>query len=319
MKKNKLIKAGIVTLSILGVLTIGGSVAMGGYVTDCVLHQNKGRDTSDNSVKQLGLWGYDLEGFNETYKGSEISAPAEDGNVVPGTYFKNNSDKIVILVHGAGGDRVCTYPLAEGYLEKGFDVIAFDERGCGSNPDDRVSFGIKESLDVRALVKYAREELGFKEVIVHGQSMGGQTTAVYASNVTPGTPEAADAVICDSPVPGMEYMVRYSIGNDDEGAYSTVTNYLIGTSKLYMKHVDGIDYDDGDTIEVVKNDKLPTLVFVSEKDEVCLPNKVEEVYNNIGTTDKEIAYVNSEHIMGIIDDPEGYMADVESFLNSRGL
>ncbi len=319
MKKNTLVKAGKITLGAIATLAALGTVFLAGFVTDQVLYQNKNNDTKGNSVKQLAIWGYDLDGFNAKYKGEEISCVAEDGNEVPGTFFDMGSDKCVVLVHGAGGDRVSTYPLAEGYLEKGFDVITFDERGHGDNPDKKVTFGINESRDVKALVKYAREELVNEEVIVHGQSMGGQTTAIYASNVTPGTAEAADAVICDSPVPGMEYMVRSVMSDTPEEMDSAFISYLTDISKAYSKIVYHVDYNNGDTIKEVSKDVLPTLVIVSKKDEVCLPEKVEEVYANIASTEKSIVYVNSAHIEGVIDDPEGYMENVDNFLSSLGL
>lgn len=314
MKKNRLKKGIIITLTTIIILAAGGSFAMGGYVADKILHQNADKDTHDNSIKQLGEWEYDIDTFNKTYTGTEIAATAEDGNTVPATYFDSNSDTCVILVHGAGGDRVCTYPLAEGYLQNGYDVIAIDQRGCGDNADDKVTFGINESLDVKAMVEYARETLGEETVIVHGQSMGAQTTAIYASNVTPGTPEAADAVICDSPVPGMELILKEMFGDGDTESFTA--NYLTGTSKIYMGLVDGIDYDDGDTIEVVADDMLPTLVIVSDRDEVCLPHQVEELYENVGSDNKQIMHMDSAHIEGIIDDPEGYMDGVMSFLDS---
>ena len=317
MKKNKIIKAATITMSVIAFLAVAGSAAMGGYVADRILHQNEGKDTSDNSVKQLEVWGYDLEGFNARYQGTEVSATAEDGNVVPGTYFDMGSDKCVILVHGAGGDRVCTYPLAEGYLERGYDVIAIDQRGCGENASDEVTFGINEMLDVEAMVEYAREDLGNSEVIVHGQSMGAQTTALYASNVTPGTAGAADAVICDSPVPGMELILKEMFGDGDVNSFTA--NYLTGTSKIYMGLVNGIDYDDGDTIAAVANDQIPTLIICSDRDEVCLPDQVEQVYDNIACEDKEIIHFDSAHIEGIIDQPEAYMDGVENFLNNNGL
>ena len=317
MKKNKLIKGLGITLGVIAFIAVAGSVAMGGYVANKILYQNADNDTQNNSIKQLEKWGYDTEGFMNTYEGVEIKAEAEDGNMVPGTYFDNDSEKCVILVHGAGGDRVCTYPLAEQYIREGFDVIAIDQRGCGTNPDDKVTFGIKEELDIRAMVKYAREELGSDKVIVHGQSMGAQTTAIYASNVTPGSVEAADAVICDSPVPGMELILKEMFGDGDTDSF--LANYLTFTSKAYMKVVNGIDYDDGDTINIVKNDRIPTLVIVSDKDEVCLPNQVEQIYDNIASENKAILHVNSAHIEGIIDDPEGYMKSVDSFLNGVGI
>lgn len=304
-----------ITFGVIAFLGIAGSVAMGGIVADKILHQNADKDTHDNSIKQLEVWGYDIGSFR--YEGQEISAEAEDGNKVPGTYFDSGSDKLVILVHGAGGDRYCIYPLAEQYIEDGFDVIAIDQRGCGTNQDDKVTFGINESLDVKAMVRFARTELGNEKVIVHGQSMGAQTVAVYASNVTPGTPEAADAVICDSPVPGMELMLNLMFG--DGNTKSLLANYLTGTSKIFMKAADGIDYDDADTIEVVKNDNIPSMIIVSDKDEVCLPQYVEKVYDNIACENKEILHVNSAHIEGIIDDPDGYMDSVENFLSDAGI
>ena len=199
----------------------------------------------------------------------------------------------------------------------GFDVIAIDQRGCGENADDRVTFGINEELDVKAMVKYAREDIKADKVIVHGQSMGAETVAVYASNVTPGTVEAADAVILDSPVPGMELMLKETFGDGDTESF--MANYLTGTSKAYMKVVNGIDYDDADTINVVKNDKIPTMVIVSDKDKVCLPDQVMQIYDNIACENKAVYHADSAHIEGVIDDPEGYMNSVENFLKGLGI
>ena len=317
MKKNKIIKGFGIALGVIAFLGIAGSVAMGGYVADRILHQNKDKDTHDNSIKQLEVWGYDTERFMNTYEGTDIKVTAEDGNTVPAIYFDNSSDKLVILVHGAGGDRVCTYPLAEQYIKDGFDVIAIDQRGCGENADDRVTFGINEELDVKAMVKYAREEIKADKVIVHGQSMGAETVALYASNVMPGTVEAADAVILDSPVPGMELMLKEMFGDGDTESF--MAKYLTGTSKAYMKVVNGIDYDDADTINVVKNDKIPTMVIVSDKDEVCLPDQVMQIYDNIACENKAVYHADSAHIEGVIDDPEGYMNSVENFLKGLGI
>ena len=316
MKKAKVF--GIIA-AVLVIGAVAGTVLMGKYVADRILYQNKDNDTKSNSIKQLGVWGYDIDKFMDEHEGYEISVEAKDGNKVPATVFENDGDKWVILVHGAGGDRVSTYPLAEQYLERDFSVIAIDQRGSGDNLDPWVTFGINEKMDVAAMVEYARTELGADEVIVHGQSMGAQTTALYASSVKAGAVDAADAVICDSPVPGMELQLRLVFGDGYEGAHSFTTNFLITTSEKYMDKVYDVDFDDGDTIEMVKTDEIPTMIIVSEKDEVCLPELVEQVYDNIGTDKKEIVYVDSAHIEGIIDDPDGYMKSVEGFLNTYGL
>ena len=83
--------------------------------------------------------------------------------------------------------------------------------------------------------------------------------------------------------------------------------------------VNGIDYDDGDTINVVRNDNIPTMIIVSDRDEVCLPDQVEEIYDNIACENKAIYHADSAHIEGVIDDPDAYMNSVESFLNGAGI
>ena len=103
----------------------------------------------------------------------------------------------------------------------------------------------------------------------------------------------------------------------DGDTESFVAQYFTGTSKFYMNVVNKIDYNDGDTINVVAKDNIPTLIICSDKDEVCLPNQVEMVYNNVACEDKQIAHFDSAHIEGIIDYPEEYMDTVEEFLDTN--
>lgn len=318
---KKAMKLVIMILVVMLVLACAGNIFMGKYVAEQILYQNKGNDTKSNSIEQLETWGYNIENFFDKYKGEEFEVLSEDENVVPGTIFKSDiySDKWVVLVHGAGGDRVSTYPLAEEYLERGYNVIAYDQRGSGDNGDNRVTFGILESMDVEAVVRYAKIELAASTVIVHGQSMGAQTAALYASGVNDDDEDAADAVILDSPVPGMERFLRLVFGGGPEGAYSMISNYLIFTSKRYMDVVYHIDFDDGDTIARVTSDRIPTLVIVSDRDEVCLPEMVMDVYYNIAADNKAVIHVDSAHIEGVIDNPAGYMESVSDFLRQNGL
>ena len=312
--KKKIVKALIIILAVIIVLAAGGSLFLGNYIAEQILLQNADKDTHDNSIKQLELWGYDTEAFLAAYEGTDISATAEDGNEVPANYYNYGNDKCVILVHGAGGDRYCVAPVAEKYFANGYDVIAIDQRGSGVNPDDKVTFGINEQMDVKAMVVKARTELGYDTVIIHGQSMGGQTTALYASNVTPGTVEAADAVILECPVPGMELILKEMFGDGDTESFTA--KYFTGTSKFMMGIRYGIDYDDGDTIKLAANIGIPTLVIVSDQDSVCLPDQVEQIYDNISVDEKEIVHFDSAHIEGCIDYPEEYEESVMSFLEN---
>ncbi len=219
----------------------------------------------------------------------------------------------VILVHGAGGDRVSVAPLAELYLEQGYHVLTYDQRGHGDNSDDKVSFGYFEARDTECVVDYAAEVLGADQIIVHGQSMGGATAALYAT--TEHARQHVDSVILDAPVDSMEHMFR-GVWAEMEGSEDIPTDYVVACGDLYLRLFYRFSFDDANTIARMKDNQVKTLVILCEKDKTCLPEYMEQLYNNIDTDNKALMRVDSEHIEGAIDDPEGYIHGVLDFIQN---
>ncbi|HKM35956.1 MAG TPA: alpha/beta fold hydrolase [Lachnospiraceae bacterium] len=312
-KKKKvtfIVVIGLLTLIIIGLAVM--SVITGKKVSDGILNQNENNDTKRNSIEQLKLWNYDAESFHERYKGTDFEIVSSDMNIVPGTIYLCNedSDRWVILIHGAGGDRECVIPLAEGYLQNGYNVLTYDQRGHGDNSDGRVCFGILEKNDVEALVDYARNDWNAEFVVVHGQSMGGQTAGLYAA--TEHAEKKADAVILDSPVPGLEILMFLMF--TEEGCDEYAAKYILSCGRTYAKIVEGIDYSDGDTIEKMKDVTIPCAVILSERDETCLPEYVEQVFDNVASEKKVLIRMDSKHIEGVIDHKEKYFSNIFEFL-----
>ena len=314
MKKN-IVKIGLAVVAGLVLLgTAGGAFVTGKMVCDGILQQNDGNDTKQNSIGQLEKWGFDREAFHETYKGIDFAIQSVDKNTIPGTYYRTtqDSDKWVILIHGAGGDRECVIPLVGEYIEKGYHVITYDQRGHGDNTDPKVSFGIFEKRDVEALVDYAKTKLGAQVVVVHGQSMGAQTAALYAA--TEHARNQIDAVILDSPVPGLELFMKLMFLED--GCSEMEAEAILTCGKVYSNIVAGMKFEDADTMEQAKKITVPCMVILSEKDDVCLPEYVEKVYDNVASSNKRMLRVDSKHIEGVIDHPQEYFDEVFQFLGS---
>ncbi len=313
-KGKKIIITIVVSLLVLvALLVIGMSLMVGQMVAEGLLYQNEGNDTKQNSIKQLEVWGFDLQGFQENYKGEEIALEAADGVSVPVTYYEANqiSDATVILVHGAGGDRMCMAPLVKLYLEQGWNVLTFDQRGHGDNSSDKVSFGYFEARDVECLVDYARQELGAEKVVVHGQSMGGATTGIYAT--TQHAREHVDAVVLDSPVDSMERMFR-GVFSEMEGSEDIPTDYVVACGDIYLKLFYGLSFADAETIDRMKENQVKTLVIVSEQDDICFPEIMKALYENIATDEKKMITMASKHIEGAIDYPDDYIQQVMDFI-----
>lgn len=309
MKQVK--KVVIILLSLLVIAMVAGIFVIGKMVNDGVLFQNKNNDTKANSIKQLETWGYDIEGFHNKYQGSDYKVVSKDGNTVPGTiYFSEEGQPWVILIHGAGGDHEFTIPYVEMFLEMNMNVLTYDQRGHGDNSDKRVTFGINETRDVEALVEYLNTEYHAEKIMLHGQSMGGATAALYAASEH--GKEHLTACIVDSPVPGMELFLKLMFMEDD--CSEDMAESIVWCGQIYSGLFSHLNYKDGDTIEKAKNITVPTMVIVSKKDSVCLPEYVTQVYNNIPTNEKKIVEFDCEHIKGIFDYKNQYYQEVSDFL-----
>lgn len=287
------------------------SVYVGKQVAEGVLYMNDGNDTKGNSVKQLEIWGYDLDGFMEQYVPEMVTMTAEDGNEVPAAVFAaGNRKNTVILVHGLGGDRVSTYPVAEMYLKNNWNVIAIDQRASGDSKNDKVSFGYFEKLDVEAAVRYARNEMASQKVAVHGQSMGAATAALYAA--TEHAKENVDALILDSCFDSMKSMfLGVWREMDTEGIPE---DYVVACGDWYLKHFYGFGFDDADACEKMKENYVNTLMLQMRQDFMISDEKAQEMYENIVAEKKRICYFDSEHVKGAIDNPQKYEEAVFSFL-----
>ena len=90
------------------------------------------------------------ESFCTKYKieGLEITS-SFDQHTIPGDYIysiesrDSKNHQTIILVYGLEGNRYFNYPLAEYFLEVGYNVITFDQRSTNENTAKHITFGVK--------------------------------------------------------------------------------------------------------------------------------------------------------------------------------
>lgn len=313
IKKKIAIGFGIMVLLLI-VAVVGFSYYFGKQVTEGLFYQNRGNDTKSNSIAQLKLYEYDLEKFNKLYQGDFFTLEASDGVTIPVTFYSTDGKKdkdTVILVHGAGGDHVSVSPLAEMYLANNWNVITYDMRGHGASGSELVTFGYLERLDIETLVDYIEEITTGKQIVVHGQSMGGAAAGMYGA--TTHAKEHISAIIMDSPVYSMAAMFL-GVWHEMEDTNQVPDAYILACGSLYMKLHYGFTFDDVEITDQQQYNTCKTLVIVSTQDEVCLPQHVTALYNNIASSQKELVEIDAAHVEGIIKLPETYETAVMDFL-----
>lgn len=104
----------------------------------------------------------------------DASITAQDGVRLFGWYVRpmNDNGSVVILLHGAGHDRVRVEKQSLALLKHGYRVLMPDSRGQGHSEGCLTTFGVKESDDVQRWVSWLQKHDSPKCTYGYGQSMG---------------------------------------------------------------------------------------------------------------------------------------------------
>jgi alpha-beta hydrolase superfamily lysophospholipase len=121
-----------------------------------------------------------------------VSIPG-DGRAIAGSWRDlGNHSPVVLLVHGAGGDRRSSLPRARLMLEAGFSVLLIDLQAHGETPGDRITFGWRESVDVRAARDWIQARAPGRRIAAVGASLGGAAILLGEQ------PSGFDAVVVEA-------------------------------------------------------------------------------------------------------------------------
>lgn len=175
----------IVTITILLLLAILATVAISAYNGWELLHPIK----------------KDIEAFsaNIVPEYRDISFKGKDNNVIlSGWHFQaKNKEKTVILAHSYGNNRLQfglqTVDMIKAFLDKGYNVFAFDFRNSGKSGGKLTSLGYNEKDDLLGAIDYITQQ-GSKHIILMGFSTGASASILAAAEN-----KSVDAVIADSP------------------------------------------------------------------------------------------------------------------------
>jgi hypothetical protein len=257
-----------VTVVILAALFIGASSFIGLQVFAGSTQLVTNEETKEVFNAFWEQHGMDYDSFCDTYRVEQVEITSSfDEHNIPADYIyavesQNSRDRqTVILVHGLGGNRYSNYPLAELFLEEGYNVITYDQRSSNENTAKYTTFGYWEKYDLLDWVNYVLEQAPGQEVGIWGASYGGATAGLALGY--DGMDDKVDFLILDSPVSSMEWMVEQEMINMDVGipvSYMTWCGNLVNKLKL------GFTYQDADVAKAMKKVKTPVLIINSKRD-----------------------------------------------------
>ena len=237
----------------------------------------------------------------------ELEIKSKDGLKLVAEWFDYGFDKTVIILPGRREVLIYSYFYANPYKGCGFNVLVIDQRAHGLSEGKYSTGGIKEAEDVSLWMKYLHDELGQKEIILHGICVGTCCSAIVATRYKV---DYLKAVILDSAF--ISYKEIYKNHYLESGHKLFPVFYLIW---FWFRFFTKCNINDSNPEKYMPDFDLPVLFIWGTKDVYCLPEKSKILFGKCGSKKKEIAWFEgAEHSRVRLFDENRYDSLISDFL-----
>jgi dipeptidyl aminopeptidase/acylaminoacyl peptidase len=133
----------------------------------------------------------------------EVELVTADGVNFGAWHFRQpGSPQTVIVSGGHKGQRQGSLGIANALWRKGFNVILYSYRGMPGSDRAPITFGIKEVLELQAVIAFARKRIANARIGLLGHSMGAVVSLLGAAG-EPGV----EALVLDSPFSNLQTLM----------------------------------------------------------------------------------------------------------------
>jgi hypothetical protein len=267
-------------------------------------------DLTEGTKARIDKWTFGEDpktGLGLDYE--EVQVPTDLGDM-PAWYLPNDDDTWVVTVHGRNASPAETLRGVGIYADLGYPVLAVtyrNDEGAPKAPNGLHSLGEHESEDVIAAVDYALAN-GAEDVILHGWSMGGATTATAYRHMEDDA--VVRGLVFDSPV------MDWNSTLDMQAADRDVIPPITWAAKRIVEFRADIDLDDLDQRNFASEFDLPILLYVDTADQTVDHRATLEFAEMLDPEQTTVMESASGHTASWNEDPVAYTATLESYLAS---
>ena len=234
----------------------------------------------------------------------DVVFKSTDGIKLSGWFIPNNKTKAaVIVMHGYPADKANLLGIAE-FLAKDFNVFLFDFRSFGKSEGKYTTVGYLEKNDLLGAIEYLEKEKNLTKLGLYGFSLGGAAALMTNhSNVK--------VVVTDSAYARLSHMAEHMY------RILFILKYpLAYLTKLYGILFLGINIDNVNPVDNIKNIKIPILLIHAERDSQI---PVEEAYLLHDANKKAEIWIvkGADHGMSHAINPKEYEKRVIGFFNEN--
>lgn len=244
------------------------------------------------------------------HKAEDVYITSHDGLRLHGLWVPaDNPRGTVLFAHGYRSALLVDFGLAfELYHNYGMNLLIPDQRSHGKSQGKYITFGVKESQDMRKWIDFHNAQYGKKPMLLSGLSMGASTMLYLADQVLP---ENVKGIIADcgftSPKEILAKVFREVI-HLPAGPTLFVTD-------LVARLVAGFSLSEKDTRKSLRGNRLPVLMVHGMNDSFVPCWMTEEGYAAC-VGQKEMFLVDgAEHGVSFLVERQRYTELVLAFLD----
>lgn len=244
------------------------------------------------------------------HKAQDVYIESQDGLKLHGLWVPVADAKgTILLAHGYRSTILVDFGLVlDVYHDMKLNLLIPDQRCHGKSEGKYITFGVKESDDMRRWLEFHQQQLGGGQVVISGLSMGA-STMMYLADQPLGEHVKAMIVDCGftSPVAILSKV------------YSAVTHLpaipSIWATDLFARVFAGFSIYEKDSRITLKQSRLPVMM-VHGTDDDFVPCYMTRQGYEVCASQKELFLVEGAgHGTSFLKEPEKYKKLVRDFLH----
>lgn len=248
--------------------------------------------------------------FDRDFK--KLSITSADNLKLCGFYKDNSCGRVVLLVHGYGGNHRHMAKYVKLFERKGYDILAIDMRSHGESEGRDITMGQKESEDLKLWIEKLLQLKNHYKIVLFGVSLGASSVCLAAGEQLPSNVVLA---IEDSGFDNADKELKFMFLQHkimSKLCYNIFYNYTKKSQELDLKKVD--------VTSKIKNSRLPILFIHGDSDKIVPTEMVYNLSSQVPDNKKDI-YIgkDSGHVGSYKNNAYEYESVVNSFLSKYNM
>ncbi len=243
-------------------------------------------------------------------EGESVSIKNSEGYDLNGVFLKKYdiTKNYIIVFHpyAAGVSDMAKH--ARFFHDMDFNVLVVESRGYGDSEYEMSTFGYNERYDVVDWVNYITQKDADSSIFLFGLGSGG-STVLMASSLD--MPRNVKGIIADSAYSDLKGLFEANVTE----LYNLPSFPTVEFASHFIEKNMGLNIEDVDVTEAVRNSKLPILIIQSGDDQIVPEKQSDELYEACTVEGSDRLYIsNAYHCEALNRKPQKYKENINYFI-----